>query len=291
MPPTQAPPPFEISPRTTLGAVQLGVSDLARSLDFYQRAIGLALLAREPGQARLGRAGHAWLELVELPGARPARGHTGLFHFALRLPQRQDLARWLAHARDQQVALTGVADHFVSEAIYLDDPDGHGIEIYWDRPRERWEGRVAERMTTLPLDIPGLLGLPGPDDRAPYAGLPEGTDMGHVHLRVADVPAAIAFYQGLLGFGLMARYGPQAAFFGAGGYHHHVGANTWESLGAGPPPAGVAGLRRITLVLPDAAERQRLLDRLAAAGVDARQDGVDPLILDPSGIRIALGIG
>ena len=152
-----------------------------------------------------------------------------------------DLARWLAHAARERVPLVGLADHFVSEALYLSDPDGHGIEIYWYCPRELWEGQVAERMTTEPLNVTDLLSELDDPAAEPFEERAPGTVMGHVHLKVADIPNTIAFYQGVLGLGLMAQLGHSAAFFGAGGYHHHVGANTWGSAGAGPPPQGATG--------------------------------------------------
>jgi catechol 2,3-dioxygenase len=280
----------EISPLTSVGAVHLTVSDLPRSLDYYRTAIGLELLDRDGGRASLGAGGRELLVLVEEPGARPARGHTGLYHFALLVPQRADLARWLAHAARDRVRLVGLSDHFVSEALYLSDPDRHGIEIYWDRPRERWEGKVGARLTTLPLDVDGLLGEltdPAPE---PFGGLPPGTVMGHVHLKVAAIPDTIAFYRDVLGFGLMAQLGSQAAFLSAGGYHHHIGANTWESAGAGPPPAGTAALRHATIVLSDAGERERVLRRVeqAAQRIDEAADG--PLVVDPSGNALLLAV-
>jgi catechol 2,3-dioxygenase len=204
------------------------------------------------------------------------------------VPERTDLARWLAHAARDQVPLVGMSDHFVSEAIYLTDPDGHGIEIYHDRPREHWEGQVGGRLTTEPLDVASLLGELDDPAKAPFDGLPPGTDMGHVHLQVADVEASTAFYRDLLGFDLMAELMGTAAFYGAGGYHHHVGANVWHSRGASPAPAGTARLRRATIVLPDVAERDKVAGRLADAGheVEAREDGL--LVHDPSGIALLL---
>src|SRR4051812_30411577 len=222
---------------TRLGAVHLTVSDLARSLAYYDDAVGLRVLERDERHATLGTRETALLELVEEPGARPAAGFTGLYHFALLVPRRPDLAGWLAHAARDRVSLVGLSDHFVSEALYLSDPDGHGIEIYWDRPREHWEGQVAARMTTLALGVDSLLGELDDPRSAPFDGLPAGTVIGHVHLKVAEIPAAVAFYRDALGFGLMAELGRHAAFLGAGGYHHHIGANTWESRGAPPPPA------------------------------------------------------
>jgi catechol 2,3-dioxygenase len=271
-----------------MGAVHLTVADLERSLAYYGDAIGLATRERGDGRASLGPEDAELLVLVEEPGAAPARRHTGLFHYALRLPERADLARWLAHAARDGVPLAGMSDHFVSEAIYLTDPDGHGIEIYRDRPREVWEGQVWSRMTTEPLDVPSLLGELDDPATEPFDGLPNGTDMGHVHLQVADTAEAIAFYRDVLGFELMADLFGSAAFFGAGGYHHHVGANTWQSRGAGPPPPGSAALRVATIVLPDAGERDRVAGRVADAGgePEERPDGVH--VRDPSGIALVL---
>jgi catechol 2,3-dioxygenase len=287
---SSAPTDAEISARTVLGAVELSVADLDRSLPFYETAVGLKTLRREDGRAVLGTDRRELLVLTEEPGARPGHGHTGLYHFALLVPERRDLARWLAHAARDQVPLTGLSDHFVSEALYLRDPDGHGIEIYWDRPRESWEGQVGERMTTLPLDVDSILGeLDDPGAR--FEGLAAGTIMGHVHLKVASVPETIAFYRDVLGFGLMAELGDQAAFLSAGGYHHHIGANTWESAGAGPPPEGSAALRHATVVLPDATAREWVLSRLAAAGVEVERIGGDSLVRDPSGNALLLATG
>ena len=181
-----------------------------------------------------------------------------------------------------------MSDHFVSEAIYLTDPDGHGIEIYHDRPRVVWEGLVASRMTTDPLDVADLMRELEDPATEPFDGLPAGTDMGHVHLQVADVAATIEFYRDVLGFDVMAELFGSAAFLAAGGYHHHVGANTWHSLGAPPPPAGTAALRHATIVLPDAGERDRVAARVEATGQEpeSREDGA--LVRDPSGIGLLL---
>ena len=273
-----------IAPATTVGAVHLTVADLDRSTAFYERALGLAVLERDGGSAVLGAGGEALLALVEEPGAAPADGYTGLFHFALLVPTRVDLARWLAHAARENVPLTGASDHFVSEAIYLRDPDRHGIEVYRDRPREHWEGQ-AERLTTDPLDVDDLLGELDDPRAEPFEGLAAGTTMGHVHLRVADIPATLAFYRDLLGFELMAAYGSQALFLAAGGYHHHIGANVWESRGAPPPPPGTAALRHATIVLPTAGERDELLGRIAR---DPEQEADGPVVRDPSGNGLLL---
>jgi catechol 2,3-dioxygenase len=246
-----------IAPAAHVGAVHLTVADLDRSLDYYRGSIGLQVLEGGDGEASLGTGGAELLHLVEEQGARPADGYTGLFHFALLLPARADLAAWLRHAGRDGVQLTGASDHYVSEALYLRDPDHHGIEIYADRPREVWREH-PERIGTWPLDIDDLLAT----TEAATLELPTGTTMGHVHLRVADVEDAIGFYRDKVGFDLIAQLGLEAAFLSAGGYHHHLGANTWESRGAPPPPSGTASLRRFTIVVPDDAERGRVLERL-----------------------------
>ena len=269
--------------------MHLTVADLERSLKYYREAVGLNVLEQD-GRASLGTGGRELLVLVEEPGAKPAYGHTGLYHFALLLPERVDLGRWLAHAGRDSVPLVGLSDHFVSEAIYLSDPDGHGIEIYWDRPREIWEGQVFERMTTLPLDVGSLMAELDDPASELFDGLPDGTVMGHVHLKVASIPETVAFYRDALGFELMAQLGEQAAFLAAGGYHHHLGANTWESAGALPPPDGLAALRHATIVLPDAAERDSVRERLEQAG-HALEDSADgPRVRDPSGNALVLAL-
>src|SRR4051812_45261741 len=210
-----------------MGPVELSVADLERSLEYWRDTVGLRVLARENGRASLGTDSEL-VVLVEEQGARPDTGHTGLYHVALLLPDRPSLARWLAHAARDRVELTGLSDHAVSEAIYLRDPDHRGIEIYADRPRELWEGRVGELLTTVPLDVDDLLGeLDDPATEA-FEGLPEGTTVGHTHLRVADVPSTIGFYRDALGIPLMAALRDMASFHGAGGYHHHIRANTRE---------------------------------------------------------------
>ena len=271
----------EIAFDTHMGAVELSVSDLGRSVEYWERVVGLRVLARENGFASLG-ADTELIRFVEEPGSQPADGHTGLYHVALLVPDRPSLARWLAHAARDQTRIEGLSDHAVSEAIYLRDPDRHGIEIYADRPREQWEGQVMQRMTTLPLDVDDLLGELDDPAIEPFDGLPDGTTVGHVHLRVADVESTVEFYRDVLGMGLMAQLGPMAAFLSAGGYHHHVGGNTWESRDAAPAGSGFATLRHATIVVPDAAERDRVAACVADSGQEpeAREAGV--LVRDPS---------
>src|ERR687885_3064451 len=269
---------------TRMGPVHLTVSDLERSLEYYRRVVGLDVLEQGADRASLGADSTELLGLVEQPGAQPSDGYTGLYHFALLAPDRPSLARWLAHAVRDQVPLTGLSDHYVSEAIYLRDPDRHGIEIYADRPRELWEGKVGERMTTEPLDVRDLLG----DADGDFDGLPAGTTMGHVHLKVAAIPATVEFYRDVLGFDLVVERVPQAAFLSAGGYHHHLGANTWESAGAPAPPVGSAALRHATVVLPSTEARDEVVGRLADAGQEPEATATGTLVRDPSGNAVAL---
>jgi len=270
---------MSIAAATRMGAVHLSVADLTRSIEFYDSALGLRVHARDGDRAVLGTGGDDLLVLTERPGAVPADGYAGLFHFALLVPERLDLARWLTHAAQDRVPLTGLSDHYVSEAIYLRDPDHHGIEIYADRSRELWEGQVGLRLTTLPLDTNDLLSTLEDPLSEPFDGLAGGTVMGHVHLCVADVEQAVDYYRDRVGFGLMAQLGDQAAFLSAGGYHHHLGANTWQSAGRPYAPEGYARLTQMTIVLPDEAAREALAERLG--GSEA---------LDPSGIPIALAV-
>jgi catechol 2,3-dioxygenase len=271
----------EIATDTHMGAVELSVADLDRSLEYWQRVVGLRVLSRESGFASLG-ADTELIRFVEEPGSQPADGHTGLYHVALLVPDRPSLARWLAHAARDRTGIEGLSDHAVSEAIYLRDPDRHGIEIYADRPREQWEGQVMQRMTTLPLDVENLLGELEDPATEPFDGLPDGTTVGHVHLRVADVQTTVEFYRDVLGMGLMAQLGPMAAFLSAGGYHHHVGGNTWESRGAPPAGAGFATLRHATIVVPDAAERDRVAARVSDSGQEPESLEAGVLVRDPS---------
>ena len=283
-----APAAGELPASSTVGAVHLTVAELDRSVDYYRRVFGLSVLERDGTRASLGIDRRELLGLVESPNAHPAFHHSGLYHFALLLPQRADLARWLAYAAAERIALTGLSDHFVSEAIYLTDPDGHGIEIYWDRPREVWEGQVAARMTTLALDVDSLLGELGDPFGEASGTLPSGTRMGHVHLRVAEIASTVAFYREVIGFGLMAQLDSHAAFLSAGGYHHHLGANTWESAGAPLAPEGTARLLRATIVLPDERERDRVVERVELTGQRVQEIPAGVLVRDPSGIALLL---
>jgi catechol 2,3-dioxygenase len=227
-----------------IGSVSLTVRKLDRSIAFYRDVLGFRVLKQTAVEAALSADGERTLvELHERAGAvlRPPRC-TGLFHFAILVPTRAALGRSLRHLTEQDWPLSGVADHLVSEALYLSDPDGLGIEIYRDRPRETWkriDGQIA--MATDPLDLRSVAGEPGAE--RPWTGLDAGTVIGHVHLHVASLDEAERLYCGIVGFEPMVRTYPGALFVAAGGYHHHLGLNTWMGEGAPPPPETAVGLR------------------------------------------------
>ena len=257
---------------------------MGRSIRFYEVHLGFSLLATRDGEAWLGIRGTAEpaaiLALSESPSAPHVSGTTGLYHFAILVPTRAHLARALRRLVDTRTRLQGAADHGVSEAIYLADPDGNGIEIYRDRPRADWpevDGRL--HMGVDPLDLDAL--LDEVDDRA-SSDLDAGTVVGHVHLHVAHLAPAKQFYVDVLGFELMQRYGPSALFVSAGGYHHHIGLNTWAGVGASPPPAGAIGLRYFTVKLPDRAALDQVGDRLRQARIPVEAIGEAILTKDPS---------
>jgi catechol 2,3-dioxygenase len=284
-------PSMRIDPDTTLGAVALTVSDLARSRDFYERVLGLGATELSDGALAFGAGDDR--PLVVLHGDASAlaldRRATGLFHLAILVPTRTDLGFALARLAEAHWPLDGASDHLVSEALYLSDPDGNGIEIYRDRPREEWRYDGDElQMATLPLDLEGVLGtVRGATELQRQA--PAGTRIGHVHLQVADVRAGEAFYYGLLGFDVTVRTYPGALFVSAGGYHHHLGLNTWNSAGGHPPRPGAVGLRFYEIALPTETELERVLGRIADAGLELEPvNGGGTLVRDPSGIGVVL---
>src|SRR5579871_760519 len=282
---SDSPDSFVIDPAAHVGVVALTVANLARSLAFYSNALGFTVLDRTERDAVLAVAGTPLLLLHEQPGALPwmIDAATGLYHFAILLPTRADLGRWLRQYLTTSFPPPGQGDHIVSEALYLRDPDGHGIEVYADRPREGWrwvDGRV--QMGGGPVDLRGILA----DGTAkPWTGLlPAGTKIGHIHLQVGDIAAAEAFYHGILGFAVTAQIPQAALFVSAGGYHHHIGMNTWHSEGAGPAPDDTAQLRFYTLDLPSQEARDAVVASIQAAGLDAtrpRQSNDVVIVRDP----------
>ena len=267
---------------TRLGRVRLQVADLERSLDWYGRVLGLRVVERGASVATLAPQAGApvLIELHEHPGAAPARGRLGLFHVALLLPDRASLGAFLKHlaALGERV---GAADHLVSEALYLSDPDGLGFEVYADRPRDQWRVQSGElMMDSLAIDAVGLMAAAGD---AVWSGMPTGTVVGHVHLHVADLDAAERFYHQGLGLDRMVWSFPGARFLAAGGYHHHLGINTWAT--GGPAGDGDARLLDWTVVLPG-------VEDVAAAAASLREAGfqVDPdgRAADPWGTVVRL---
>jgi catechol 2,3-dioxygenase len=280
-----------IAADTTVGTVALTVADLDRARAFYETVLGLTAHEVDDGDLALGVADEP--ALVRLRGdfaAPPLHPRaTGLFHLAVLTPSRRELAYALARLARSGWPLSGASDHLVSEALYLNDPDGNGIEIYRDRERSEWrtdeDGQLA--MATLRLDLESLAGelhdAPPVPDR-----MPAGTRMGHVHLQVSDIAAAEDFYHGVLGFDVTVRGYPGALFVSAGGYHHHIGLNTWNSAGAAPPAPGAVGLRSFDVRLPDRDELDRVLARVGAASLAVDTFDATTVVRDPSGNAVLL---
>lgn len=278
-----------IDPNASIGAIELRVSDLSEVTDFYAETIGLESIEARDGQAVLGTGGRELVRLTGDPDAPPRpSGTTGLFHVAILVPGRGELARSLTRLAERRWPLSGASDHLVSESLYLSDPEGNGIEIYGDRPREDWprvDGQI--QMATLPLDLDSILGeLDG--ERSAAGPVASGTTIGHVHLNVSDLAEAETFYSGVLGFEVTVRGYPGALFVAAGGYHHHIGLNTWQSEGGPPPPEGSRGLRSFTVTVPDPAELDRIEAALREAGSLAERTEAVLATRDPAGNRLLL---
>jgi catechol 2,3-dioxygenase len=278
-----------IDPASHIGAVHLTVRDLDREVAFYTDVLGLRA-ERQEGGATLSADGSTPLLVLEHNPDAAIRSPrtTGLYHFALLVPSRRALARMLAYLAESRYPLQGASDHLVSEALYLADPEENGIEIYRDRPRTEWpllNGQI--QMASDPLDFAGIMGERQGDDQ-PWQGIDPGTVMGHIHLQVADIAAAEQFYVGVLGFDLITHFGRSASFVSAGGYHHHIGMNTWASLGASPPPPGSTGLSRYVIALPSADALSAVSARLRESGTAFTEDGDRVIVTDPFGIKVSL---
>lgn len=268
--------------QTTLGAVSLTISNLKQSLAFYQNNLGLTLQRQEGDTAWLGAGSCTFLILTENPHARPPTRNTGLYHFAILTPSRHALAQSLRRLAETRTPVTGFADHGVSEAIYLPDPDGNGIEIYRDRPRTEWPYENGQlQMITDPIDLDGIMAELRAKDE-PWTGLHPDTVLGHMHLHVADIPQSVQFYRDVIGLDLMQYFGNSAGFLSAGGYHHHLGINTWNGIGAPPPPPGSIGLRWFSLVLPDQASLAKAVEQIQANGIPLEAQGEGWFLRDPS---------
>ncbi|QJD87013.1 VOC family protein [Cohnella herbarum] len=278
---------------TVLGQLKLKVRDLQRSIRFYKEIIGFRVLREEAGIAHMTVNGKStFLILEEVQDAAPVarRSTTGLYHFAILVPTREQLGLSLRKLAESGVQV-GQGDHLVSEALYLSDPDHNGIEIYRDRPRSEWkkdaEGNYI--MGTDPVDIKGLLELAG---NKPWTGLSPETILGHIHLHVSELSASKTFYCDILGFDVVADVSKKmgAYFISAGGYHHHIGMNIWAGVGAPQPPANSTGLAFYTIVLPTEGELERILAQLGTSGIPFAQEADYWRVNDPSGIEIRLTI-
>ena len=285
-----APPGFKLPDGSHVGKVRLQVGDLSRSIAYYESTLGMRVLRRRESSAELAAASGSnepvLIELVEKPGVRPVsrRGLLGLYHFAILLPDRAALARFVAHLGEIG-AYAGMSDHLVSEAVYLSDPDGLGIEVYADKARETWnlvDGQIE--MASKPLDVDDLVSAA---NGVRWDGMPSGTRMGHVHFYVGDVQKAESFYHAGLGLSKIVWNYPGALFMSAGGYHHHVGVNTWA---AGSPLAtdDDARLLEWEMIVPSAAAVEGAAASLSSAGFKAEHDGNSAVVRDPWGIALRL---
>jgi catechol 2,3-dioxygenase len=280
---------YRLPEGTGIGSLHLRVADLQRSLSFYRDLLGLTETNRIDSTISLSasRTGESIISLTEKREAKPRPSHsTGLYHAAIVLPNRKELARVFARLYSQGWPFQGFADHGVSEALYLADAEGNGIELYADRPRDRWlrkDGQI--QMVTLSLDLENLLAeLTKGDD--PWAGIHPETRIGHIHLQVSDLRKAERFYHELLGFDVTQRSFPGALFVSAGGYHHHIGLNVWDSLGGTAPSSDVLGLTKFSITIPGASERSVLRERLLEAGIPLEETETGVLIRDDDGIAI-----
>ncbi|TXK84787.1 VOC family protein [Paenibacillus sp. N3.4] len=280
-----------LNPDIKLGLVQLNVSNLARSLQFYQEVVGLQVLQTSASRADLTIDGsHPFLRLEEIPNARvtPRRSAAGLYHFAILLPTRRDLGLSLRNLIQSGIHI-GQADHLVSEALYITDPDNNGIEIYCDRPRDTWRRDTAGNyiMASDPIDWDGLL---SEAEGTEWHGLPPGTTMGHIHFHIKNLAASKQFYCDILGFDIVsdARATMQALFISAGGYHHHIGLNVWAGEDAPTPPSNGTGLAYYTIVFPHAQALEEAVERLHHAGVQTNPQDQGYDVTDPSDIHLKL---
>lgn len=272
-----------LDPALQMGAVHLKVSLLDRSIAFYREVVGLEVLRQTAGVAELAaeRGKEPLVVLEELPDAEvlPRRRTAGLYHYAILVPDRKALGQALRRLVDAGIHI-GQSDHWVSEALYIADPDNNGIEIYCDRPRETWQWKDGlVQMGRDPIDWEGLLGLAGSE---PAPLMPEGTKMGHVHLHVSEIGPAKRFYTEVIGLDVVAAIEDHAVFMSVGGYHHHLAINMWAGVGAPPAPERAAGLRYYTFALPDREAVDAVLGRLQAAGLPLEERDGAWLVQDPS---------
>jgi catechol 2,3-dioxygenase len=276
--------PTVLLPTLRLGSVHLTVTDLDRSVAFYEDAIGLRLYRRENSVAAMGVGEEDLLVLYEEPRARRAGRHAGLYHYALLFPSREELAHAALRLAATRTRIQGASDHGTHEAIYLPDPDGNGIELAADRPRERWPRTLEYDGGPQPLDLDGLLAVVAGGEPHPVAG--PGLVIGHMHLHVGDLERGVGFYRDVLGFELTAFIPGAAAFLAAGGYHHHLGINVWRGEGVPPAPQGRVGLRHWTVVLEEQGQVAAVDKRVRAAGIATEEHERGFLVRDPWEIAV-----
>ncbi|WP_339149389.1 MULTISPECIES: VOC family protein [unclassified Sutcliffiella] len=279
---------FHQSPTTYVGEVMIKVENLQRSIEFYTNVIGFKVLEHTESKAVFSADGQTPLLTIEQPkGIKPKQPRTtGLYHFALLLPSRADLGSIIHHFIDNGVRLQGASDHLVSEALYLSDPDGNGIEIYRDRPAEEWNWNGSEvEMASIALDVEELL-KEGKD--TPWDGLPEATVMGHIHLHVSGLKDTEHFYTEGLGFEVVTRYGAQALFISTGRYHHHIGLNTWNGVGTSAPAGNTVGLEWFSLMFSSEEKKLAAVERLTSLGSEVERVDGEYFAKDPSGNKIKL---
>lgn len=282
------PTTFHQKPNLFIQNVTLKVSNLSRSIDFYTEIIGFRVLQQEEGRVTLTADGqHALITLVEVPNAQFVRGATGLYHFALLLPSRKDLGNLIQHFIQKNVQI-GAGDHDVSEALYLSDPDGNGIEMYIDRPADtwKWDSNGQVYMTTDPVQFQSVLR----EADGTWSGLPIDTVMGHIHLSVRNLQESEDFYTSLLDYAVVSRYGGQALFISTGGYHHHIGLNTWHSEGAEALPKDAVGIQSYTVQLPDQDYAVNLKKRFVKQNMEIKEQENIFSIIEPNGIEVKFTI-
>lgn len=285
------PPSYRLPDDTQIGGVILQVSDLVRSREFYERTLGFRPITVSADRVTLGSAAgdRVLIELVETRNVpAPARRKAlGLFHVAILLPSRSDLGRFLRHL-EQQGVRAGAGDHLVSEALYLQDPDDLGIEVYADRPKAGWRRRGRELvLATEPVDTRGLLAAGG---ATLWNGIPAGTRIGHVHLHVGALAAAEHFYSGAVGLDRMVWSYPGALFLAAGGYHHHLGTNVWAGAGAQPAEPDAPQLLEWSLELPSPRDVEQVAESLRGSGYDVDHSNAQVLTRDPWGTALRLRV-
>lgn len=279
-----------IDPSTTLGPLHLKVAELQKLSQFYQKVLGMSVLEEAPSEVRLGVPGRELLVLHLLPSSRKPERAAGLYHFCIKVEERLELGRLLKRVLQVPEFLQGLVDHHISEAIYLQDPEGNGIELDWDRARSEWP--KFEELFSLgngPLDSDGLLALV--QAKGPGSGLlPADASIGHIHLHVAQLQACRDFYHGILGFDIMGEFPRQAVFTSAGGYHHHIAFNVWHGLGAPPAGEGAAGLDHFVVTLASEAARREVLERVKAAKLESSESSEGVRLKDPSQNTLVLAV-